>query len=96
MPRGVHGRRPNSRRAGCPDVLGWKPSAVLRGSMRWISRRASGMPGRGNCTGMPCVRIGVQPVDQRQQFGLGRAFGQVKKSNARMPTLVRGRPCCAR
>ncbi|MNN47963.1 hypothetical protein D3C81_1624080 [compost metagenome] len=55
MPRGVHGRRPNSRSTRWPTFCGWKPSTSLRGSMRWISRFASGMPGSGSWIRMPWI-----------------------------------------
>src|SRR5690606_34754104 len=53
IPRGVQGRRPNWRSARWPTFSGWNPSTSLRGSMRWIRRLASGMPGNGSCTRMP-------------------------------------------
>ena len=91
MPRGVHGRRPNSRRARCPTFSGWKPSTSLRGSMRWINRRASGMPGSGNCTRMPCtsgsaLSLSISASNSASVVPSGRSW-----SNARMPTLSAAR-----
>src|SRR5690606_21697997 len=55
MPGGVQGRGPNWRSARWPTFSGWKPSTSLRGSIRWIRRVASGIPGSGSCTRMPCT-----------------------------------------
>ena len=76
MPRGVHGRRPNWRRARWPTFSGWKPSTSLRGSMRWISPVASRRSGQRQLhQDAVDLRVGVEAVDQGQQFvvaGVGR------------------------
>ena len=78
MPRGVHGRRPNSRRARWPTFSGWKPSTSLRGSIRWISAAGVGDARQRQLHQDAVDRgIGIEPVDQRQQFGFRGAGRQV-------------------
>ena len=92
MPRGVHGRRPNSRRA-VPDVLGWKPSTSLARVDAVDQAGARRECPAGQLHRDAVRRIGVQPVDQRQQFGLGRAF-RAGRNQTRIPTLSMTRRLC--
>ena len=91
MPRGVHGRRPNSRRARWPTFSGWKPSTSFFGSISDRQRWASSPDGRGSCRSRPSMSS--LPLSSVMSFSSGHwpTPASSRQTRETMPTSSQSR-----